>query len=401
MRCAQAAALRALAQLHAAAAPCDAPRLLRGGAALGGAAAGLASALAALPQPPPQPGWDEAAGYPLSLVPRGARRPSALRRSAPRRAAAALALLCLAAWLRRRAASGELRRWAEGAGSALRGALREHVATPLRAVADELFTTLRSRQAGLVSEEALLRSRQSVERQLAAFAERHGGGDGAEGLSASERHLEALYHYQEAASRRPLASLLSGDLGWALLIQVAKAKADGEAAMRQLDQLLRANELTIALVAALPSILIAALGLRGGARLLAWLGRRPESAEPPRARRELRRRFADAQRLLLAAAQAGAEGEAARGALLFALDCCCYSGAALLAPAAAGARGEAARAVQQALGRGAGAREAGAEWEALQTELRAMADGEAAPGDRLARAELAGRSLSVLSPAPQ
>jgi len=400
VRCAQAAALRALAQLHAAAAPCDAPRLLRGEAELGCAAAGLASALAALPQPPPQPGWDEATGYPLSLVPRGARRPSALRRSAPRRAAAALALLCLAAWLRRRAASGELRRWAEGAGSALRGALREHVATPLRAVADELFTTLRSRQAGLVSEEALLRSRESVERQLAAFAERHGG-EGAEGLSASERHLEALYHYQEAASRRPLASLLSGDLGWALLIQVAKAKADGEAAMRQLDQLLRANELTIALVAALPSILIAALGLRGGARLLAWLGRRPESAEPQRARRELRRRFADAQRLLLAAAQAGAEGEAARGALLFALDCCCSSGAALLAPAAAGARGEAARALQQALGRGAGAREAGAEWEALQTELRAMADCEAAPGDRLARAELAGRSLSVLLPAPQ
>ena len=44
---------------------------------------------------------------------------------------------------------------------------------------------------------------------------------------------------------------------WALYQQVQKLKLDTEAAMLELDQILRANELTVAVVAAIPSLAIA------------------------------------------------------------------------------------------------------------------------------------------------
>jgi len=60
--------------------------------------------------------------------------------------------------------------------------------------------------------------------------------------------------------------------------QVQKLKLDTESAMLELDQILRANELTVAVVAAVPSLLIA-----GGTVTLAlrWL-----TPSPPDRRRE-------------------------------------------------------------------------------------------------------------------
>lgn len=55
----------------------------------------------------------------------------------------------------------------------------------------------------------------------------------------------------------PLRNLVTGDLARSLLIQVQKVKVDTEAAMLEIDQILRANELSISLVAAVPAILIA------------------------------------------------------------------------------------------------------------------------------------------------
>ena len=43
----------------------------------------------------------------------------------------------------------------------------------------------------------------------------------------------------------------------ACIVQVQKLKLDTEAAMLELDQILRANELTVAVVAAIPSLAIA------------------------------------------------------------------------------------------------------------------------------------------------
>jgi nuclear-control-of-ATPase protein 2 len=59
---------------------------------------------------------------------------------------------------------------------------------------------------------------------------------------------------------------------------VQKLKLDTESAMLELDQILRANEVTVALVAAVPSLLIAG---GSGYALLRWL-----TPSPPDRRRE-------------------------------------------------------------------------------------------------------------------
>lgn len=50
-------------------------------------------------------------------------------------------------------------------------------------------------------------------------------------------------------------------------VQVQKVKVDLEAAMLELDQILRSNELTIAVTAALPAVLVAGTALYFLARL--------------------------------------------------------------------------------------------------------------------------------------
>lgn len=51
-------------------------------------------------------------------------------------------------------------------------------------------------------------------------------------------------------------------------LQVQRLKVDTMAAMLELDQILRANELSISLVAAVPSLLVGGFVLRGLYRLL-------------------------------------------------------------------------------------------------------------------------------------
>ena len=54
--------------------------------------------------------------------------------------------------------------------------------------------------------------------------------------------------------------------------QVQKLKVDTESAMLEIDQILKANELSIALVAAVPSFLIAGLSVVG---IWRWLSPKP------------------------------------------------------------------------------------------------------------------------------
>jgi len=318
--------------------------------------------------PPPLPFSslrDEAAGYPLGVVPRPARRPGPLRRAAPRVLLYSLAAGLAVRWLANRHAAGDLRRWAQSLAEALRGAASEHVAKPLRAVSDELFATFRVRQ-GLVSEEALDASRASLERQLAAFAKAHGGA-----RESPDAAMAALNAYQEAAIRRPISGLLVGDLAWALLVQIAKLKVDGEAAMRSLDQILRANELNLTLVAALPALGAVSFACRLLASLLSGRRRLP----PSEAQQELRRRFAQAERLVMLQADGGqtADSDPCRlGELLYLLDCAHNAAAALLCPDVRRTR-RAAAAAAATLGAAGHSRE---EWEALQGDLLLLA----APG---------------------
>ena len=57
------------------------------------------------------------------------------------------------------------------------------------------------------------------------------------------------------------SSGFAGQLPRSLLIQVQKLKVDTEAAMLEIDQILKANELNMALLAALPAFLVTGAGL--------------------------------------------------------------------------------------------------------------------------------------------
>lgn len=59
------------------------------------------------------------------------------------------------------------------------------------------------------------------------------------------------------------------------MLQVQKLKVDTESAMLEMDQILKANELSIALVAAIPALIFASLGVYG---LVRWL--RPVPPDP-------------------------------------------------------------------------------------------------------------------------
>ena len=69
--------------------------------------------------------------------------------------------------------------------------------------------------------------------------------------------MDILMRTYESELKRPLQNMINGQLARALLIQVQKLKVDTESAMLELDQILRANELNVALIAAIPAILVA------------------------------------------------------------------------------------------------------------------------------------------------
>ncbi|KAG2434538.1 hypothetical protein HYH02_012205 [Chlamydomonas schloesseri] len=235
---------------------------------------------------------------PLAPLPPSARMPSAFQRHWLRYAAAGGLLLYGGLWLLRHsrlAGSGDLDRWAASAAAGLRAAVTSHLLEPLAALRTELFATFRDRP-DIVSASDFAASRDSLLRMLADFAADHGssssgskggssssggpsssssssgldggggGGSGDDGAVAAGMGL-VMRAYEEQM-RRPLTSLVLGDLGRALLIQVQHVKVDGEAAMLRLDQILRANELTVSLMAALPALGLTLAAAAAVARLL-------------------------------------------------------------------------------------------------------------------------------------
>jgi nuclear-control-of-ATPase protein 2 len=237
---------------------------------------------------------------PLAPPPAWARMPSRLQRHWLRYAAAAACAGAGAAWLYRHSrwgGSDDLDRWSRDAAASLSSAWRAHVVDPLAAVRRELFATLRDRPA-IVSpaefaedREALLRMLRAFERDHRALVVAEGGGEGSAAaiaaaspapdapsssapLDASDdtllisRGMARVMDTYERELRSPLRNLFAGSLARAVLIQVQRLKLDTEAAMLELDQILRANELSLTLVAAVPSLVIAGLVVRGCWRLL-------------------------------------------------------------------------------------------------------------------------------------
>jgi hypothetical protein len=350
------------------------------------------------------PEADAQHGYPFGIVLRQCRRPPAWLASLPRIILFAAGTAASVRWLLSASRSGDLARWSRTAREAVADAYNAHVAAPLRAVYAELFTTFRARPGGVITDQAMDASRESLKRQLADFAASHGGSRG----DGSDAHVELLMRWYERQAERPLYGLLFGDLAQALLVQIQQLKTDGEAAMRSMDQVLRANELTISLVAALPGMAIVT-GIFTG--LGALLRRRPP-ADPAHATAALRRHLEAASRALSAQEAAQLEVDACDwsdgrmekpctppwhdGRVLLALDSAHAAAAALLAPDVGGRASPGAAAVraaqlaEAAVAGGSAPRTAEHReevWHAVQADLLFVADTSVPASCRLRAAE--------------
>ena len=210
--------------------------------------------------------------------------------------------------------SEDLENWAKASLQAIQAAWKTHVIEPLENLQGELFNTFRARPS-IVSLDEYEADRDSLKRMLQSFkvdvqskskiprelrnagpTSSTTGSMGSMGmkassasLSATEREaelnnldgLEVMMHCYEKELRSPIKNFVAGDLMRSLLIQVQQMKVNTESAMLEIDQILKANELSISLVAAVPAFLI------GGACLYA-VGRVLTPA-PPDPRREASR----------------------------------------------------------------------------------------------------------------
>lgn len=229
----------------------------------------------------------------------------------------------------------------KGSASAARGAVEAHVVEPLSSLKEEMFSTLRDRRA-IVTNEEFLAETEALERMLADFERdvvakenmknnNHSSTTAAKTTtttstaktsttptpsstttspSPSPLPMARLMRTYEDELRSPVRNLVRGELARCLLIQLQKVKVDSASALLEMDQVLRANELSLAATAAVPAV--AAVWLFGYCvTKVLWRPRRGPPPDPRRAAAPLRSAFADAEAALAEAAAmvAAAEGE--------------------------------------------------------------------------------------------
>ncbi|KAF7815562.1 protein DGS1, mitochondrial [Senna tora] len=151
--------------------------------------------------------------------------------------------------------SSDIDNWIREAKDSTVSFLTEHVEQPFLSIRDELFETFRKRHQGIMEQEEVQLTSNSLRRMLLAFSEQITGKKLSENASDQEM-LEIVMARYEKELTHPIQNLLSGELARALLIQVQKLKLDIETAMLELNQILRANEINFAVLAFLPALFL-------------------------------------------------------------------------------------------------------------------------------------------------
>ncbi|OMO62041.1 Nuclear control of ATP synthase 2 [Corchorus olitorius] len=196
-------------------------------------------------------------------------KPSKITRYWIRYTCGAVGLSICSFWLLRHSrlmGSSDIDNWIREAKESTVSFFNDHVEQPLLSIRDELLDTFKKRQKGVMDIEEVNLTSNSLHRMLLTFCEQTKGQKLPENASDQEM-LEIVMARYEKELMHPISNLLNGELARALLIQVQKLKLDTEMAMLELDQILRANEINFAILAALPAFFLS-LGLIAAAR--AW-----------------------------------------------------------------------------------------------------------------------------------
>ncbi|XP_048135977.1 protein DGS1, mitochondrial isoform X2 [Rhodamnia argentea] len=163
--------------------------------------------------------------------------------------------------------SSDINNWIREARDSTLSFFNDHVEQPLLSIRDELFETFRKRHESAMELEEVHLTAESLHRMLQAFSEQAEGQKLPEDAS-DQQMLEIVMARYEKELMHPVKNLLSGELARALLIQVQKLKLDIETAMLELNQILRANEINFAILAALPAFFLSLILLM---IMRAWL----------------------------------------------------------------------------------------------------------------------------------
>lgn len=194
----------------------------------------------------------------LSQIVSKCRRPRRAERLWLRYTGTAVGLALCSAWLLRHSrlmGSTDLDDWIREGRDSIIAFWKEHVELPLLSIRNELFETFRRRHKGVVEPEEVHLTANSLHRMLLDFTKHTTRGKVPEGASDQEMMEIVMARYEKEVIN-PLQNLVGGELARALLIQIQKLKLDIETAMLEMDQILKANEINFAMLAALPALFI-------------------------------------------------------------------------------------------------------------------------------------------------
>lgn len=151
---------------------------------------------------------------------------------------------------------------------AARRFLDEYITVPATAVYNELFS--RDRNSNDWAREAAA-TREQLDRMVATFNKQRGN---------KVKGMDGVTKAYEDQIARPIMGVLRGDLLSAALIQVHVVKANLETELASVDAMLRANQLNLQIMAAIPGVFILAIVLQMLRRLLQFIAIR--APQPPR-----------------------------------------------------------------------------------------------------------------------
>lgn len=173
----------------------------------------------------------------------------------------AVGLSVCSVWLLRHSSlmgSNDIENWVREARDSTITFWNDHVEQPILSIRDELFETFRKRHRSVMELEDVQLTANSLHRMLLTFSEQTQGQKFPENAS-DQQMLEIVMARYEKELMHPIQNLLKGELAHALLIQIQKLKLDIETAMLELNQILRANEINFAILAALPAFFVSLL----------------------------------------------------------------------------------------------------------------------------------------------
>ncbi|MCL7038791.1 hypothetical protein MKW94_002167 [Papaver nudicaule] len=170
----------------------------------------------------------------------------------------AVGLSVCSLWLVRHsslAGSSDIDNWIREAQESTVRFWNDHVEQPILSIRDELFETFRRRHKGVMDLEEVQLTSNSLHRMLLTFSEQTRGQKFPQDASDQEM-MEIVMARYEKDLMHPIQNLLGGEIARALLIQIQKLKLDIEMAMLDLNQILKANEINFAILAALPAFFL-------------------------------------------------------------------------------------------------------------------------------------------------